>query len=245
MRTVVGLAGVVLVICGYVCAIAQQPNTSPAKVEFKTQQERLSYAIGYQIAMNLKEQETEYDLAMLYKGMSDVLKGQPVAMTDAEVRQVILEWRKQVQAIQLKKRQELAEKTASESKAFLAANAKKQGIKVLPSGLQYRVVKEGSGKSPTMTDTVKVNYKGRLVNGTEFDSSYKRGEPAQFPLNAVIKGWAEALQLMKPGAQYEIFIPPDLAYGENGNGPIPPNAVLIFDVELLEVLKAEPNAGLQ
>ncbi|MDH7598519.1 MAG: FKBP-type peptidyl-prolyl cis-trans isomerase [Sedimentisphaerales bacterium] len=241
MCTRIHLGGLACLIIGQAMALAQQPAGVSANVEFKTQQERLSYAIGCQIGTNLKAQQTEYDIAMLVKGLTDVLKGQTPVLSELEIRQLITQWQQQVQAAQLKQRQELAEKNLAEGKAFLAANAKKEGVKVLPSGLQYKVIKEGSGKSPTMADRVKVHYRGRFINGTQFDSSYDRGQPAEFPVGAVIKGWTEALQLMKPGSHYEIYIPPDLAYGPDGNRAIPPNAVLIFDVELLEVTKAEPN----
>jgi len=239
MCTYKRLGGLACLILSGIVVAAEQPVAVQPKVEFKSQQEKLSYAIGCQIASNLKAQETEYDLAMLVKGLTDVLKGQGPALTEQEIRQTIMEWQQQVQAAQLKKRQEVAAKNLADGKAFLAANAKKEGVKVLPSGLQYKVIKEGTGPSPTLADKVKVQYRGRFINGTQFDSSYDRGQPAEFPVRAVIKGWTEALQLMKPGSHYELYIPPDLAYGEDGNRAIPPNAVLIFDVELLEVSKAE------
>lgn len=134
--------------------------------------------------------------------------------------------------------QQVATKNLSDGNAFLDSNSKKEGVKVLPSGLQYKVLKEGTGNSPKATDKVKVHYKGTLINGEEFDSSYKRGTPAEFPVNGVIAGWTEALQLMKEGSKWQLFIPSKLAYRERGSGPkITPNSTLVFDVELLEIVK--------
>ncbi len=229
---------------------AAAPATTPAPVtpksEFKNDQEKLSYAIGFRLGTNLKTQETALDLPTLFKAMTDVLNGQPLAMDEQEVGKVIDAWQMDVRTKMEAKRKEQAEKNLVEGKAFLEANAKKEGIKVLPSGLQYKVVKEGTGNIPAATDRVKVQYKGALTNGTEFDSSYKRGQPAEFQVGGVIKGWVEALQLMKEGSKWELYIPPTLAYGEAARPSIPPNSVLIFEVELLEIVKpaaAAPAPG--
>ena len=157
-------------------------------------------------------------------------------MSQEEIRATISELQKRVTAERQKELKEKGAKNLEESKKFLAENQKKEGIKTLPSGLQYKVLTEGTGKTPKETDNVTVNYKGTLIDGTEFDSSYKKGQPATFQVNGVIKGWTEALQLMKEGSKWQLFIPPELAYGERGAGPtILPNSTLIFEVELLTV----------
>jgi FKBP-type peptidyl-prolyl cis-trans isomerase FklB len=215
-------------------AAATDPN-----VTFKSDQEKLSYAIGCQIGNSLKSQETALDLPMLTQGLTQVLNGKTPSLTEDQIRQTIQNWQQEVQAKAAQKRKELGEKNLAEGKAFLEANAKKEGVKVLASGLQYKVIKDGTGKIPASTDKVKVNYRGTLTNGTEFDSSYKRNQPAEFPVTGVIKGWVEALQLMKEGSKWEIYVPGALAYGENGRPNIPPNSVLIFEVELLEIVKPD------
>ena len=157
-------------------------------------------------------------------------------MTDADVKKMLNLYRTEAQAAQKKVQAEQGEKNMSEGPKFLEENKSKEGVVVLPSGLQYKVITEGSGKTPKATDKVKVHYKGTLLNGKEFDSSYKRNQPAEFPVNGVIKGWTEALQLMKEGSKWMLYIPSDLAYGARGaGGDIGPNATLIFEVELLEV----------
>jgi FKBP-type peptidyl-prolyl cis-trans isomerase FklB len=202
----------------------------------KTEKEKVSYIIGVNIGRNLKTQSVDVDPDMVSKGMKDVASSGKLLMTDEEMKATMTAFQQEM----MKKRQEELEKVGGKNKAegeaFLAANKKKPGVITLPSGLQYKVITKGKGKSPKATDKVTVNYRGTLIDGTEFDSSYKRGEPASFPVNGVIKGWTEALQLMKEGSKWELFIPPDLAYGEKGAGNvIGPNATLIFEVELLSV----------
>jgi FKBP-type peptidyl-prolyl cis-trans isomerase len=161
-------------------------------------------------------------------------------MTPEEMRQALTELKQQAAAAAKQQREEQAGKNLEEGKAFLAENAEKEGVKTLPSGLQYQVLSQGQGDQPAATDTVTVHYRGTLVDGSEFDSSYGRGEPATFPLDRVIRGWTEGLQLMRPGAKYRLFVPPELAYGERGEGPkIGPNHTLVFEVELLSVQRAE------
>jgi FKBP-type peptidyl-prolyl cis-trans isomerase FklB len=214
---------------------AAAPATS--KVEFKTEEEKASYAIGCQIASSLKVQKSFLNFPMLIQGLTDAFNGQSRAMTDDEARQTYAAWQKSLQA-------KLVVKNSAEAAAFLEANAKKEGVKSLPSGLQYKVLKEGTGNTPAATDKVKVQYRGTLLDGTEFDSSYRRGQPAEFQVRGVIPGWVEALQLMKEGAKWEVYIPPALAYGEGGRPSIPPNSLLVFEVELLEIAKpADPNAA--
>jgi len=203
----------------------------------QTQKEKLSYAIGVDMGTSLKKNAIDVDTDLLFKGIKDALTGSKQLLTEQELRETIQTAQKELQVKQQEKMKTLGEKNKKEGEAFLAANKKKKGVKTLPSGLQYKVITEGKGKMPKATDTVTVNYKGTLIDGTEFDSSYKRNEPATFPVNGVIKGWTEALQLMKEGSKWELFIPADLAYGERGTmgGPIGPNAVLIFEVELLKI----------
>jgi FKBP-type peptidyl-prolyl cis-trans isomerase FklB len=185
---------------------------------------------------SLKRNSIDVDIDALVKGLKDALAGGKMMMTEQEQRETLMAFQKEFQAKQQEKMKALAEKNKKEGEAFLAENKKKQGIKILPSGLQYKIITEGKGASPKETDTVTINYRGTLIDGTEFDSSYKRNEPATFPVKGVIKGWTEAIQLMKEGAKWQLFIPSDLAYGERGaGGTIGPNATLIFEVELLKI----------
>jgi len=204
--------------------------------ELKGDKEKLSYSIGMDIGGNLKRQSVEVDPDLLAKGFKDSYGGAKTILTEEEARQAIMDFQKTLMAKQAETMQKVAEKNKADGEKFLAENAKKEGVKVLPSGLQYKVIAPGAGKSPKTTDTVTTNYKGTLIDGTEFDSSYKRGQPATFPVSGVIPGWTEALQLMKEGAKWQLFVPPALAYGERGAGrEIGPNATLIFEVELISV----------
>jgi len=205
------------------------------KQALMTQKDKLSYAIGIDMGTSLKKNAVDVDPDIVYKGIKDALSGGTRLMTDQEIKDTIQTAQKELMAKQQEKMKALAEKNKKEGEEFLAGNKMKPGVKTLPSGLQYKVITEGNGKMPKATDTVTVNYKGTLIDGTEFDSSYKRNEPATFPVNGVIKGWTEALQLMKEGSKWELFVPANLAYGERGGGPIGPNAVLIFEVELLSI----------
>jgi FKBP-type peptidyl-prolyl cis-trans isomerase FklB len=206
------------------------------KLELKDQKDKESYSLGYQFGQNLKAQGMDISLEVYTTGIRDALSGKDSAMSQEEIRATISELQKRVMAALQKEFKEKAEKNLSESKVFLEGNKKKEGVKTLPSGLQYKVVAEGSGKTPKATDTVTVQYRGTLINGVEFDSSYKKGQPATFQVKGVIPGWTEALQLMKEGSKWQLFIPPELAYGEKGaGGQIPPNSALIFEVELISV----------
>lgn len=210
----------------------------------KSQKEKLSYAIGVDVGNSFKKQSIDVDPEVFLKGLKDALSGEKVLMSDEEITAVKNAFRQEMMSKQAEETKKLAEKNKREGDAFLEENKKKEGVKTLPSGLQYKVLTEGSGKSPKATDTVTVNYRGAFVNGTEFDSSYKRGQPATFPVNGVIAGWTEALQLMKEGAKWQIFIPSNLAYGEKGAGSvIGPNAALIFDVELISITVKEPHGS--
>ena len=208
-------------------------GTSP----FTTQKEKLSYAIGVTVGTNvaqgLKAQDIDADEALILRGIKDTLANKQV-MSEEEVHAVLTQMQKDAAV----KRQEKAEASKKEGETFLATNKTKAGVTTLPSGLQYKILKEGTGPKPTTADTVVCNYKGTLIDGSEFDSSYKRGEPATFPVTGVIKGWTEALQLMPVGSKWQLFVPADLAYGERGRPGIPPNAVLIFEVELVSIKPA-------
>ena len=204
-------------------------------VTLKTPKDKLSYIIGVQIGNDLKNQSIDVDPALVNKGLNDSMSGSKLLIGDQEAKDIIAAYQKERAAKVAEERKKAGESNKQEGATFLASNKQKEGVKTLPSGLQYRVIKEGTGKTPKATDTVVTQYKGTLINGTEFDSSYKRNEPATFPVNGVIKGWTEALQLMKEGSKWQLVVPPELAYGEQGAGPIGPNATLIFEVELVSI----------
>ncbi len=208
--------------------------------ELKTEGDKVSYSIGLDIGNTFKKQKMDINIPVLMAGLKDAVEGKKPLLTDEQVKETMTAYSKTMMEKQAAEAKEATAKNASVGEKYLAENKAKEGVKTTASGLQYKVIKEGSGESPKETDTVVVNYKGTLINGTEFDSSYKRNEPATFPVNRVIKGWTEALQLMKPGAKYELVIPASLAYGERGAGQdIGPNETLIFDVELLSVKPPE------
>ena len=204
--------------------------------ELKTDKEKISYSIGMDIGGNLKRGSVEVDPDLLAKGLKDSYVGGKTILTEDQARQAIADFQKTLMAKQAETMRILSEKNKADGEKFLAENAKKEGVKILPSGLQYREITPGKGKSPKTSDNVTTHYKGTLIDGTEFDSSYKRGEPVTFPVSGVIAGWTEALQLMKEGAKWQLFVPSNLAYGERGAGQvIGPNATLIFEVELISV----------
>lgn len=203
--------------------------------DLKSQEQRLGYSLGYQQGERIKQQEIDLDADAFTRGLKDALGGQKSKMSDEDIRAALQTFRDN----RIKKSQALNEKNTKEGEAFLAENKKKSDVKTLPSGLQYIIIKPGTGKSPTVKDTVVAHYRGTLLNGKEFDSSYSRKEPATFPLGNVIKGWQEALPLIKEGGKMKIFVPSNLAYGQNGaGGLIGPNATLIFDIELVSVQSA-------
>ncbi len=206
----------------------------------KAIKDKTSYALGFQFGQGLHRLGAEINVESFGKGLGDALAGKAGMMTEDEVLKTVAEFEQNLRSkMETKKRAE-GETNLKEGKAFLEANAKKPGVKVLPSGLQYQVITEGKGKSPKATDVVRTHYRGTLLNGKEFDSSYARKEPAEFPVNGVIKGWTEALQLMKEGSKWKLFIPADLAYGAQGAGAdISPNSTLIFEVELLAIKSNE------
>ena len=204
----------------------------------KDTKDKVSYSFGLNFGTNLKQQNVEVNSDAFVAGLKDGLSGKAPLLTQEQIRETMLAFEKEME----QKQAAIAQKNAADGEKFLGDNKNKPGIKTTASGLQYKVEKEGSGESPKETDTVTVNYRGTLVDGTEFDSSYKRGQPASFPVNGVIPGWTEALQLMKPGAKYQLFIPAKLGYGERGRPGLPPNSTLIFEVELLSAKPAETAA---
>ena len=225
-----------------------KPRTQPT-LTLKTQKDKVSYAVGLNVGKNLgaqlHQQSVEVDQAILLRGVKDSLAGGKTLLTDEEVKAALTQLQTEVHARQqerMKAEQEkmkvAAEGNKKEGVDFLAANKSKEGVVELPSGLQYKILTEGTGPKPTATDTVSCNYRGTLLDGTEFDSSYKHGQPASFPVNGVIKGWTEALQLMPVRSKWQLLIPSDLAYGDRGADPrsgIGPGATLIFEVELLSI----------
>jgi FKBP-type peptidyl-prolyl cis-trans isomerase FklB len=206
------------------------------KVDLKDQKDKESYSLGYQFGETLKMQGIDLNLDVYISALRDALGDKEPQMSAEEMRSTVIGLRQRLAVAQQKALKEQGDKNLTEGRAFLAENGKKKGVKTLPSGLQYKVLSEGTGKTPKKNDTVTVHYRGTLVDGTEFDSSIARGQPATFKVDGVIPGWTEALQLMKEGAKWQIFIPPELAYGERGvPSHIPPQSVLIFEVELISV----------
>jgi len=202
--------------------------------------DKASYSIGMNIGQNLKRQGVELNPDAMIAGLKDGLGGKKSALTDDQIKEAMTSLEKDME----QKQEAAAQKNVAEGEKFLADNKTKPGVKTTASGLQYKVEKEGKGAQPKASDTVTVNYRGTLIDGTEFDSSYKRGQPATFPVGGVIKGWTEALQLMKVGSKYQLFIPASLGYGARGAGrDIAPNSTLIFDVELLDVKPSAAGAS--
>ena len=201
--------------------------------------------IGSGLGANLKKQSVEVDSTLVSQGLKDAMSGGKTRLTQEEAQAVLKEVQTDVQKQQQAKMKETADKNKTEGEAFLAANKSKDGVVTLPSGLQYKILTAGTGPKPTASDSVKCNYRGTLINGTEFDSSYKRGQPATFAVGQVIKAWTEALELMPVGSKWQLFVPSSLAYGERGAGAeIGPNATLIFEVELLSIEeKAKDDKG--
>jgi FKBP-type peptidyl-prolyl cis-trans isomerase len=238
------LALAILLIGLVACQKAGAPAVKAvSKQDLDSQQKKVSYAIGLDIGQNFKSRAMEIDLDILSQGMRDGLKAQKPLLSPEEIQKVMGQFQQDMMKIEQEKRTAVGQVNKVKEEAFLKENAGKPGIRSTASGLQYKVITEGKGPRPLESDTVKVHYRGTLVDGTEFDSSYKRNEPAVFPLKGVIKGWTEALQLMKVGSKYQFFIPSSLAYGENGAGQvIAPNSTLIFEVELLGIEKPAPEA---
>ena len=237
------------------CATPAKPgattcNTTPAAQTLagtnvlSTEKARVSYAIGMTFGHNFQAQGIEVDPDSLVRGLNDLLSGGKTLLTQQEMSGTLAEYQKTLVAKQRQLREAAAVKNKTEGEAFLATNKNNSVVFTLPDGLQYIVITNGNGTLPASNDVVTVNYRGTLLDGTEFDSSYKRGQPAQFPVGNVIHGWTEALQQMKVGSKWKLFIPAQLAYGEQGRPGIPPNSVLIFDVELLAAEHPKPSEPL-
>jgi len=202
----------------------------------KTEKDKLSYAMGMDLGNQLKTRSVEIDPAIFGRGLADALSGGKTLLTAEEAKAIITELQKAMLVKQAEAAKVVGEKNKAEGDAFLAANKAKEGVVALPSGVQYKVLTAGTGKMPTAEDTVICQYRGTLIDGKEFDSSYKRGQPATFPVKGVIKGWTEVLQLMPVGSKWQVFIPSSLAYAERGSGAvIGPNATLIFEIELVAI----------
>ncbi len=211
------------------CAALAISGFAQAAEQFKTENDRIGYAIGMNIGGNLKQQQIDVSPDQVAAGLQTAMKGEETLLTVDEMRETLIAFQQRLQ-------QEMLTKAATDAKVFLAENAKKEGVVTLDSGLQYRVVESGSGATPSKDSKVEVHYTGTLIDGTKFDSSYDRGAPASFPVSGVIPGWTEALLLMHEGDKWQLAIPSELAYGERGAPPtIPPNAALLFDVELIKV----------
>ena len=217
-----------LVLASIACLWAAQALA----LDLDTDKKRFSYIVGLQIGQQFKNDKIELDEAAFIAAIKDMAEGKQPQLSQTEIQATLQRFQQQRAA----EAQQAAETNRQEGEQFLASNSKKEGVKALPSGLQYKVIEAGTGASPKPTDTVEVHYRGTLINGTEFDSSYSRGQPASFPVNGVIQGWQEALPLMKEGAKWQIYVPSDLAYGSRGAGAdIGPNSTLIFDIELLKI----------
>jgi len=230
MRRTVGTLAVVVVLATAVGAVAEETGA------LTSERDKISYALGLEMGNNLKRQGIDIDPTLLGQGIKDALAGGTPRLSEAEAREAVMKFQKDQMAKQQEAQKAASAKAKAEGDAFLAANAKKDGVVTLPSGLQYKVITQGTGATPKASDTVSVHYRGRLVDGTEFDSSYKRNEPTSFPVGGVIPGWTEALQLMKVGSKWELYVPAKLAYGDRGaGGVIPPGATLVFEVELLSI----------
>lgn len=218
-----------------IALLASQVNGEENLV-LKNQKDKISYIIGMEIGKNFKDQSIDVEPGILLKGIKDGFSGGKALLTEQEINEMTLTFQKEVMAKREEIAKRLGEKNKKEGEDFLAENKKKEGVITLPSGLQYKMIKSGSGSKPKLTDTVTAHYRGTLIDGTEFDSSYRRGQTVSFPVSGVIPGWIEALQLMEEGANWQVFIPPNLAYGERGAGrDIGPNATLIFEIELISI----------
>ncbi len=217
----------------------KKDEAAPDPIALNTDAQKLSYTIGTQVGTSMKGDGLDIDMKTFIRGIEDARAGREFALSADEMKMVMQTFQQKMMEKMQAERAAAGEKAGAEGAKFLAENANKPGVKTTDSGLQYIVEKTGDGEVPKATDVVRTHYRGTLIDGTVFDSSYDRGEPAEFPVNGVIPGWTEALQMMHVGDKWKLFIPADLAYGERGagNGQIPPNATLIFDIELLNIVK--------
>ena len=225
---------IALVMAGFTAGL-MAADSSPLKDE----KDKISYGYGMEIGKNLKRQGIEINPDLLAQGLKATLSGDKTLLSDDEVRQTMMAFQQKMQASRMEKSKKEGDENKTKGDAFLAENKKKEGVQTTGSGLQYKIITKGTGPMPKSDDTVKTHYRGTLIDGTEFDSSYKRGEPATFGVTQVIKGWTEALLMMPVGSKWQLFIPGELAYGPGGRPGIPPNATLLFDIELISI---EPKA---
>lgn len=243
INTVAGMALLLFAAAGLLIV-----QGTAAAADLETEHNRISYAIGMQLGTMLKQSQLDVNLPSLMEGIGDMLEGKEPALNEEQLQEVEAALQRKMQEAHeatAKQMEAEAAENLGKSKEYLAEAEKKEGVNKTESGLLYSVDKQGEGKKPTATSKVRVHYRGTLIDGTEFDSSYKRGEPVTFGVNQVIPGWTEALQLMNEGSKYTLIIPPDLAYGAQGNQRIPGNSVLLFEVELLEVLPDTPEIQIQ
>ena len=226
------------------CLLLATPHLFADKLEMETLAEKESYSIGYMVGQSMKTDGVEVDFEKFDQGMQDAIGMETPPLGQQEMKKLIVDLKKRARDAKMLKIQEQIVKNAQEAEKFLAANGKKEGIKTTESGLQYKVLREGDGIAPAPEDFVTVNYRGTFTDGREFDSSYAKGEPIRVQVDSVIKGWIEALPMMKPGSKWQIFLPPNLAYGRVGSGEkIPPNKVLVFEMELLKVEKSNQQTS--
>ncbi len=230
VRILAGLLGATAIMVG-----CSQSEPEEESVKLETLEEKVNYVFGTNLAENLEQGGVTIEPEAFAQALRDKRDGVEPRLNEEEMREVMQQFQEQEMARREAEQKAEAEANEKEAETFFTENAKKEGVTETESGLQYKVLEEGEGAQPSADDTVTVHYRGRLLDGTEFDSSYERDQPATFALNSVIAGWTEALQLMPVGSKYELYIPAELAYGPGGNGPIPPNSALIFEVELLEI----------
>ncbi|MFQ5328694.1 MAG: FKBP-type peptidyl-prolyl cis-trans isomerase [Thermodesulfobacteriota bacterium] len=227
----------ILLLCGMAPTIAQAVDKNKTPAEEWSEGDKLSYIVGVQLGQLSKTSELGLNIELIERGLNDFKGGNEIAMSPQEIQKFMTDLQSKGEAKQMAALNAMSEENLKKGEAYLEANKKKKGVKVTASGLQYRVIAKGDGAKPTSSDRVKVHYRGTLVDGTEFDSSYKRDQPAEFAVSQVIKGWGEAVQLMKVGSKYEFYIPENLAYGKNGPPSIGPSQTLIFEIELLDIVK--------
>jgi FKBP-type peptidyl-prolyl cis-trans isomerase FklB len=222
-----------MAILGVGLLAAQVSAQEPAV--FKTPKDKVSYGLGVGVARNFKRQGIEVDVDLLVKGLRDALSGQKLLLSEDDLRATMMEFQEEMRQKQAQAAKIATEENKKAGEAFLAENQKKEKVVALPSGLQYKILKAGDGKQPTDADTVECQFRATLIDGTEFDSSQRAGKPVNFERRGAIPGWREAMKLMPVGSKWQIFVPPQLAYGERGVGAIGPNATLLFEVELLSI----------
>ena len=226
----------VMLTCLFVLILLGCSRDKQKNIALKTEADKVSYSLGMNIATGLKRQGVEINSDVFAKAVNDVINGEKTMLTEEEMREILRNYQKGLREKMRKEKEVIGEKNQKEGTIFLEANKKKEGVITLPSGLQYKILKEGTGKFPKPTDTITCNYKVTLIDGTVFDSSYERNKPATFTLNRVIKGWQEALPLMKIGSKWELYVPGELGYGKRGSGQkIGPDATLIFEIELISI----------